>query len=116
VERDRALAAQARDTYVEGLGEWPANGRGWLGYGRVLARLGDEASAERALHRAERLLPRDAAPKVELALLDLRRGDTAAACGHLSAALGRREAPSLEDLQRLLREAGRDPTCLRRTG
>jgi hypothetical protein len=111
-EGDRELAIQAADTYLAGLADWPANGPGWLGYGRVLLRLHEDTAAERALLRAQLFLPRDAAPWIELGLLAFSRGDTTTGCGYLASAAGRRGAPSEPELEQLVRQAGGDPACL----
>jgi tetratricopeptide (TPR) repeat protein len=70
---DRGQALRARATLERLVGRDPYNAEAWLRLGIAAALLGDDAGAERAWKRAERLAPRSAAAPADLALAYARQ-------------------------------------------
>lgn len=94
--RDPASVAFARREYAETLMSWgevpeaiaqlegvvaaaPEHAAAWHDLGILRHHQGDDAGAQAALERAERLAPRDPRPRIALAALRWQRGDRAGA-------------------------------------
>jgi O-antigen ligase/Flp pilus assembly protein TadD len=76
----RGAQDAAVSRYRAVLSSQPVNGLAWLGLGEAEALAGRQTDARVALTRARDLLPRSPYPALDLGLLELARGDAAAAC------------------------------------
>ena len=103
-ELRRAVAAYERALVLA-----PNHSLAWLGLGELLLLSGD-AGAQPALERAAELRPGDVAPRANLAILAMSRGDATAAVRHLRRAC--ELAPADPQLGRFAMELGRQPQDL----
>ncbi len=107
--RSATTLAQAASAYREVLRHQPNNGLAWLGLGETLVAVGDKPGGKAALESALDLLPRSPFPALDLGLLALVDGDTAAACRHARTAA--RISPSSREVADLRSRVGATGAC-----
>jgi Tfp pilus assembly protein PilF len=110
--RSSDLAAAAT-SYRRALAIAPRQSDAWLGLGETLAQTSAHGDARAALERAAALLPRDPAPRVDLAFLALADGDTTTARAEFDAAcaIAPTDTQVLDLGKKVASVTGVDATC-----